>query len=1197
MDFRVIGAKQPRWSIQSEKKWSFSGWTYCKITKCMDEKLSCTFQDRWRVAIQDLEKLPSELQYRHEKTMKDVECGIAAFVPDLTLKQTPIFLGDPVPKYFSTLPLRFPTDLPVHVHATFLLGSDRQSMPIEDSMQDDGAKWNRWLLSSAIPYLYLYFLEDLGRETTELPDPFPFWPQDSPSRGHLSEPVYTSFWEVLPNSKCKLFPIASQVKAALIKKRAPPKLLTINEAVFDLLSDSKSSALSGILESQIPTLVRPPKKIRSKLKGVVDKSVTPKRLRQIFKDRKACKYLEEAASKDPMVLDTSLELIKPVLEGDFMELDGCHVLPLADGTLGTLRLVNSFGQADLYFLATEEDLKLFDFALARLVGEEPGKAFKKTIMDCKKFNITLLDLSNIGKLLERQQFRDQICTADMDSWLVNFWSYCRRNESSELDAKTPFTSRPEIRSHPIFKATCNGINRYIEPEKLDILPSVIEPDLTQQRSLCTKFPGMYMFNSSYLPTHLRASEISLDTPTSFTRFIKSISKLAVKESISLDAYIKRYLHTPEIQVCIILHHRAWTLSNSFLFQLLQKLVVNYVSAAPLLQDKDMKNLLRLLPVWPNTGSSTWISATAARATESSGLLVPWMTGYQNFLDHKTFVSNLSTLRALDVDEVPGSIMLSRHILPNLPTNLLNVDIYRTLIRTIPKISNWRSSLGSLRQSRLAPNRAKLLIPTSQLFDHEDIIFISAFRNEADSVFLLRELEESKAFWLEIGLKHRVNGQFEPADYISCLTKMKERLERGENQSSYPGIIADALEVLKPLTTPSTALDRFSTRDWSVLAGQATFPAMTRLDNQPLHRRERMDLLADYTPLLQLSDVVGSQYMSICWSQVPFPAVEPTAPTLAELNSKGKPPTAMVWKHLKHLAGSIDRIEESSVAAFLSDLYNTYDYLQDNLGDSRESFTALHESKVWFNLEVTDNELVRKADLESCRCGIENLILESSCDTTNLKSVRQGLIRYQKLLRALGCKSILYPSVETQQTYTNQLVSTSLSRLRHDRILLDLTLEAESGSIRAHKVVMAAASGFFARQFKDHWSNHDIIDLKPFTYSTMSTVVDFAYADAFDWKSMQLQDSDYNKGNTIADKLDDLLDLLEAANYLDMPGLKAQVENQILVLPRLFIREHNVLGVLKRVSDAKAARVERYCNKFYADNKEAVDLATETNTIE
>lgn len=143
---------------------NISGWTDCTLTKSMGPGVEGTSTNRWWVAIQDLSELPCDLQPpRLKRIMKDVECGIAALIPNEHSEPVPIFLNTIIPKFFGTLPLPFASGLPVHIHATFQITGDIQSIPIEEPMRDAGADWNKWLLVSAIPRLYLAFLEDLGR--------------------------------------------------------------------------------------------------------------------------------------------------------------------------------------------------------------------------------------------------------------------------------------------------------------------------------------------------------------------------------------------------------------------------------------------------------------------------------------------------------------------------------------------------------------------------------------------------------------------------------------------------------------------------------------------------------------------------------------------------------------------------------------------------------------------------------------------------------------------------------------------------------------------------------------------------------------------------------------------------------------------------------------------------------------------------
>jgi sacsin len=625
-------------------------------------------------------------------------------------------------------------------------------------------------------------------------------------------------------------------------------------------------------------------------------------------------------------------------------------------------------------------------------------------------------------------------------------------------------------------------------------------------------------------------------------------------------------------------------------QILHNLVVMYLSGDLSFEDADIKPLLRSLPVWPSKKSPLRIAASTVLAIRTPGILVPWIKDYERFIDQRDFSSYWKVLKKLDVDETPAVQILRYHILPNLPEKVLDVSSYGLLIRAIPLIADWRKALETLRQSKLAPDKAGRLCLASKLFDHTDELFKSAFRKEAEARFLLKETEDCREFWLDVGLRHRVNGQFIPEDYVLCLRTMRQRLKDCKDLGSDPNISADASKVLKPLVSASTALGHCSKNDWSNIAREATFIAETDFVEQPAHRREAMTLLATAIPLLQLSETIAPKYMSVCWSQTSFPLFRPTPTTFAELPSEGKPSIAMVWKHLEHMASSVTRLEEDTVASFLADLHESYGYLQDHLNESKMAFTAYQNSEVWLNLETTDPKLVRKADLQSSWSSIEHLILDSSCDTKNLKSVGQGLIRYRNLLRELGCKSIVYPKVVIPESGASQSLSRSLSHLRREGKLLDVTLVASGGSVGAHRIVLAAASVYFAKRFSGDWSSKDSIPLNDFSHSTMSTVVEFAYSDTFHWTEMQPVDGE--SVDSTADKLDELLDLLTAADFFAMPELIAQVEKAILTKAHTFIREHNVLGVRNRASDANAHLVKGYCNKYYEANKQAVDQASE-----
>ena len=553
LDFTIRGESKPRWSVKSSgMDGNFSGWTNCTLTKSMGEEFDGTSKNRWWVAIQNLAELPSDLQYRHKRTMKDVECGIAALIPDEKSEKSQIFSAPIVPKFFSTLPLPFASGLPVHVHATFLISGDRASIPIEESMRDAGAEWNKWLLTSAIPRLFLAFLEDLGREV-EKDTYFTFWPRNPPPKGSLSELIFSSFWQLLPESSCRLFPVASPT-GTTSKTRQPPTLLEIKGATFDLLPLDMSLVLRVMLESLIPTVVRASEEVTEQLlvQKVPVTTVTPKLLRELLREGNASEVLQKAASKSPRILEVLLEVIKPIENQDFVELDGCRCLPLADGSMGMINLIglSKSSEYDTYYLARQSEIKLFNFASAILTRREPGQRFKQTIIESKKFNIGRLTLSDIGNILKRRVFDSKTPSKEMDKWLVDFWAYWHRIEGPDRIAVKTLMSTIDI-NHPIFEATCDSLRTYIEPSKLKTLPAVIEPADKQQRELCNKFPGIHTFNQTFLPGYLKAAEATFDLAPSFRRFVKALSILAKKENLFLESYIRKCLAPPDLEVCLV----------------------------------------------------------------------------------------------------------------------------------------------------------------------------------------------------------------------------------------------------------------------------------------------------------------------------------------------------------------------------------------------------------------------------------------------------------------------------------------------------------------------------------------------------------------------------------------------------------------------------------------------------------------------
>jgi sacsin len=619
----------------------------------------------------------------------------------------------------------------------------------------------------------------------------------------------------------------------------------------------------------------------------------------------------------------------------------------------------------------------------------------------------------------------------------------------------------------------------------------------------------------------------------------------------------------------------------------------------------LKDRLRVLPIWPALGvSGTCIAACTALAANDYELLLPWMSGYGQFLQSGIASSYSPTLESLGVQNVADINLLEIHILRHLPRAVAihEEGDYALFISAISRVceanhprhfskrtrnkEERRRFIDLLRDSSLAPDGSGVLHTANALFDHTDSIFLAAFREEAVSRFLMTAVRAHKRFWLDIGLKQREDENF-ARHYILCLQTMGKRLEACDAPLLDPQLASDAQAVLEPLTsTIYNPYFNFSDCDWLTIQKEAIFPTLTALNSQPNYRRDSMAGLAASKSRLPLQDLVMPRYTPICWSQVPLPLVEPSQTTFSKITSHGRPPASMAWNHLENLMQLAQDLTEDAIPDFLSDLTSTYDYLQDNLSESCNAFVHV-TSTLWLNLAATDNILVSLSDLRTSWFKIEHLVLSSPCDSPPLMSVQPRLMRHERLLKALGCRTIVYPTVARSETSIGESLSALMTRMRHEGKMLDITFLAGGNNVQAHRIILAAASDYFAVHINGRWLAEEKVQLDDISFRTLSRVVDFIYADAFDWMPMRATDED--ELDVIADKLDNLLDLLTAADRFLMPVLAAQVQDEILCAGRIFIRIDNVLDIRTRAADANAYHLESACTEFYEQNKVPVDL--------
>jgi sacsin len=580
------------------------------------------------------------------------------------------------------------------------------------------------------------------------------------------------------------------------------------------------------------------------------------------------------------------------------------------------------------------------------------------------------------------------------------------------------------------------------------------------------------------------------------------------------------------------------------------------------------------------------------------LLIPWMKDRHRFVDPQfsNDSQNQNCLLKLGVKKLSTEVLLKDYVLP-LPETLSDTywQHFKPLIAAISGTSFSASSShtlsSTLGQSKLAADGNRNLRKACELYDHQDQIFAAAFRHQRETRFLHESVKEYRLFWLRVGLRHGVDNFIDPGDYIQCLQVMKHRVS-AEDRHMDPYLEQDSRAVLSLLTDPNSYIQRFGAHDWLAIRQESVFISRTNFNAESEYRQNIMASVAAKQRLLCLSEVISHDYVGICWSQTSFPIHQPTREVLGKVPGNGQPKINMVWRHLEQMKDVAQHLKRYQRRDFLADLYLTYEYLQDHLQESMLSFN-LKDSAIWLNLNTSDHNTVLLDDIKSSWHTIGELVLSSSCDAGTIKAVRPGLMRYEKLLRALGCSSITYPTVTRPELHFGRSVSNSLRRLRHEGKLIDIKYSTEGKIIPAHRVVLATISEKCALQFSGRWKVDDVItydkDVDPedfLSYHTLSTMINYAYEDEINWKEMEVSESDDVDAKAV--KLGILLDLHKGADCWLIPTLASQVEDKILIAGKAFINLENVIGIRKRAEQVRAKAVERMCAQFIQQNRDTVE---------
>ena len=615
--FSIRGDDTHRWSISASRTPKSTLEVFNEFDIVTNRGDTCV-KRTWRVGLTDIDTRPPTGIFNPSKgEIKITECGIAACLSETFQSISKTRASKSKQLVFCRLPTSYESQLPVSFHASFAVTGDRRTLPIEDIHREPYAPWNRWLLTSCIPDFYIKFLKDLAPRIGE--DVFKYFPgmMKGPANG-ISDIVLQAVWKKISEERNhEIIPLISPADEGDGLKARPDRrtrklhrVTTLNTGDFDCYGIEISSLLQPLFARIFSNLVRPHFLIRQYIKSTEAKILSSSILCQSFKDeinaRELLNFLDgfDKISERSKALKKVLEITVPDQTCDAASLkmvDGCHILPLLDGSLGTLRLVDNAAALttiDYKFFPTKQERTLFGFAdrfllnadlfqpsghaLAAKVGvatelmgksgpdsrsasPTPGNPISR-LVESNMFNLRPLELEDLQSILQCIPEAAWNDFPRMEHWVPEFWLYYNSkleaaydvsNASDLLATHRNCFEKSALQRLPLYRTISSGIWQFLTPLEFDAETYIVEPADIDHRSFCTKIPGLQLVDSTCVPVWLEEEEIDLSKPYSFNRLLTCLSKIPQRlrkwqpisellgEALTLEnAEVRQFIRSP-----------------------------------------------------------------------------------------------------------------------------------------------------------------------------------------------------------------------------------------------------------------------------------------------------------------------------------------------------------------------------------------------------------------------------------------------------------------------------------------------------------------------------------------------------------------------------------------------------------------------------------------------------------------------------
>ena len=1016
IEFRIRGQDVAEWKVSILRRQGSSDSICRELLVTSNSRNTAEETDVWIQCLKQIDDVPSEIKRRGRSSKKNPECGVAALISRRQEEVTQDRNGMMGPrrrvnyadtssvsaqsKIFCRLPITMETSLPVSIHGSFAITGDRKS--IEYNCTSEHAPWNDWLLTNSIPMLYLDLLQYLAPRLGA--NVFTYWPSIEPtlpSDLSLSCLVCDSFWSRLKEENLKhrkILPLCSpeQQKNDLMATtiyydtNSTYAVVSLEKAMLSLLPATDFDKLRVLLIRFYPYLVQIPTKLRKffaeSFPGENVSKVDSTAFCTSFKVDSNCRMLElELARLDlkerEVLMKTLLDYTIPKLHCDdftpLERLEGCRILPRPglESPLGLLTRQN-LATADFHLVASSQEQDVFSFAVDRMVntrlfgGQSPNdtKAPRNPIGEIAKagFNIRELEVKDIGNLL-----RHEYCplgspsrSRDLEAWLPRLWSYLNASlicyqakdiVQQSTEAAQAFLSLADVKQLPLYRGSGNivGPTSFVSPNEFDLGPFIVQPNIETQTALCAEIPGLIMLDGECVPSVLAEKEGDLRMAQPFNRLLQALERIEPAKSVPKDSLLDKAL-------------------SSKAREELRSLTACALESPNELQ----KSMLRSFPVWPRMQKynsippTSYICARDAYFCEEPWLLQSWVSNLHQYGDPQHVRNSKLLLARMGVTPL-SSCAVWELIKGDLPVRLSSKELRR---KHIDFIKNFADQ-GMGPHHRLAPNGESTMCYASELYDHTEPIFKSAFRDcSLHFVHPEMQVQECLSSWIYLGLQTRSNShELSYTQFLKCALAISDRWKEG-NQDEF--FAADAEVVTMYLTTPRTSLQHWPLDVWQRLSELPIFQIREVAINEPQYRQGEMTRKAGISTHCALRDSADLCDLRNTWSQAVF-LKNPLAPMVYKfLPNDEYHSLTTVYHHLQYLISITETISQDELAEYLRDVQACYSQLQ-SVARLVKEITGITGANLWLNLDTTQIENVSKDQLEGNIRSADVLCLNAS----------------------------------------------------------------------------------------------------------------------------------------------------------------------------------------------------------------------------